>query len=55
MIPKNNSRTDEAQIGATYTDLEYAMEHGTGPAVRILHDLNTKNKHKMIPIPTFKL
>ena len=51
----DDSRTDEAQIGATYTDLEYAMEHGTGPAVRILHDLNTKNKHKMIPIPTFKL
>ena len=51
----DDSRTDEAQIGATYTDLEYAMEHGTGPVVRILHDLNTKNKHKMIPIPTFKL
>ena len=51
----NDSRTDEQQIGATYEDLEYAMEHGTGPAVRILHDLNYKNKHKMNPIPTFKL
>ena len=51
----DDSRTDEAQIGASYEDLEHAMEHGNGPAVRILHDLNAKNKHKMIPIPTFKL
>jgi NAD+ synthase len=51
----DDSRTDEAQIGASYEDLEYAMEHGNGPAVRILHDLNAKNKHKMEPIPTFKL
>ena len=51
----DDSRTDQEQIGATYEDLEYAMEHGTGPAVRILHDLNTSNKHKMIPIPTFTL
>jgi len=50
-----DSRTDQEQIGATYEDLEYAMEHGTGPAVRILHDLNTANKHKMTPIPTFTL
>jgi len=50
-----DSRTDEAQIGASYEDLEYAMEHGTGPAVKILHDLNSKNFHKMNPIPTFKL
>ena len=51
----NDGRTDEDQIGASYEDLEYAMEHGTGPAVRILHDYNCKNKHKMNPIPTFKL
>ena len=51
----DDSRTDEEQIGASYADLEYAMENGTGPAVRILHDFNTKNKHKMAPIPTFKL
>jgi len=50
-----DSRTDQDQIGATYEDLEHAMEHGNGPAVRILHDLNTANKHKMIPIPTFTL
>ena len=51
----DDGRCDEDQIGATYADLEYSMEHGRGPAVRILHDLNAKNKHKMTPIPTFKL
>jgi len=51
----DDGRTDEDQIGASYEDLEYAMEHGTGPAVRILHDFNCKNKHKMLPIPTFNL
>jgi len=51
----DDGRNDEDQLGASYEDLEYAMEHGTGPAVRVLHDFNTQNKHKMIPIPTFKL
>ena len=51
----DDSRTDEDQLGASYEDLEHAMEYGNGPAVRILHDYNTKNKHKMNPIPTFKL
>jgi NAD+ synthase len=50
-----DSRTDEAQIGASYADLEDAMENGTGPAVEILKKFNTQNKHKMEPIPTFKL
>ena len=26
-----------------------------GPAVRVLHDFHCKNKHKMNPIPTYKL
>jgi NAD+ synthase len=51
----DDGRTDEDQIGATYADLEYAMEHGTGPAVEILLKFNNQNKHKMNPIPTFKL
>ena len=51
----DDSRTDETQIGASYEELEEAMETGTGPAVKILQDFNTKNKHKMEPIPTFKL
>jgi len=51
----DDSRTDETQIGASYEELEEAMETGTGQAVKILHDFNCKNKHKMEPIPTFKL
>ena len=47
----DDSRTDETQIGASYEQLEEAMETGTGPAVKILQDFNTKNKHKMEPIP----
>ena len=51
----DDGRNDEDQLGASYEDLEYAMEYGTGPAVRVLHDFNVQNKHKMEPIPTFKL
>jgi len=50
-----DSRTDEDQLGASYEQLEEAMEHGTGPAVKILSEYNERNKHKMLPIPTFKL
>ena len=50
-----DGRTDENQIGASYAELEEAMETGTGPAVRILSKFNWQNKHKMEPIPTFKL
>jgi len=51
----DDSRTDEAQLGATYPELEEAMETGKGPGVEILNRFNTLNKHKMEPIPTFKL
>ena len=51
----DDGRTDEDQIGATYAELEEAMENGTGNAVDILSVFNRKNKHKMEPIPTFKL
>ena len=51
----DDDRTDEDQIGATYEQLEEAMELQTGPAVDILKKFNTQNKHKMEPIPTFKL
>ena len=51
----DDSRTDEAQLGATYPELEQAMETGKGPGVEILNRFNTLNKHKMEPIPTFKL
>ena len=51
----DDGRTDEDQLGVSYEDLEYAMEHGTGPGIEVLRDYNSKNKHKMEPIPTFKL
>ena len=50
-----DKRTDEEQLGATYEQLEEAMEKGTGPGVDVLKYYNEKNQHKMSPIPTFKL
>ena len=50
-----DGRSDEDQIGATYEELEEAMEKGEGKAVDILYKFNNKNSHKMQPIPTFKL
>ena len=35
--------------------LKEAMENGTGKAVDILSKFNRQNRHKMEPIPTFKL
>ena len=51
----DDQRTDEDQLGATYEQLEEAMENGTGPGVDVLKFYNEKNAHKMNPIPTFKL
>ena len=51
----DDQRTDEDQLGATYEQLEEAMENGTGPGVDVLNYYNQKNQHKMSPIPTFKL
>ena len=50
-----DGRSDEDQIGATYAELEEAMETGAGSAVDILSKFNRQNRHKMEPIPTFKL
>tara|TARA_R110002012_G_scaffold118211_1_gene266363 strand:+ start:5757 stop:6506 length:750 start_codon:yes stop_codon:yes gene_type:complete len=56
-----DSRTDESQIGASYEELEWAMEHVEGLTERqrkvlgIYNTFNTKNKHKMEPIPVYKL
>ena len=51
----DDGRSDEDQIGATYSELEEAMENRTGKAIDILEKFNRQNKHKMEPIPTFKL
>ena len=50
-----DGRNDEDQIGASYADLEEAMEHRTGPAVEILDKFSKQNRHKIEPIPTFLL
>lgn len=57
-----DKRTDEDQIGATYEELEWAMdylERGEGEelnereleVLKIYDSFHTKNFHKMIPIP----
>lgn len=58
-----DSRTDEEQLGASYDELEWAMEEMARSAPRqqnserekevleLFKKLNTKNKHKMIAIP----
>ena len=51
----DDGRTDEDQLGASYVQLEEAMEYGTGPGVEVLQKFNSQNKHKMEPIPTFTL
>ena len=51
----DDSRTDESQLGASYEQLEEAMETGKGPGVSVLEKFNKQNKHKMVEIPTFKL
>lgn len=51
----DDGRTDEDQIGASYIELEEAMETGQGPGLEILKKFNSMNQHKMQPIPTFKL
>ena len=51
----DDDRKDEDQIGASYEQLEEAMEYRRGPALDILDEFHSKNSHKMNPIPTFKL
>ena len=59
----DDNRCDEDQIGATYEELEWAMNcnstenlsYRQNEVLQIYKNFNTKNKHKMISIPTFKL
>jgi NAD+ synthase len=61
-----DGRTDEDQIGTSYSMLEWVMEKGLYEDRLSLNDeqynaicqyekFNSQNKHKMISIPTFKL
>jgi NAD+ synthase len=57
-----DDRSDEDQIGATYEELEWALEYnGTDDVnerqkeiLNIYKKFNTQNKHKMVEIPIFK-
>lgn len=56
-----DGRSDEDQIGATYEELEWAMEYSGGDVterqkkvLEIYNKFHTQNKHKMIDIPIFK-
>lgn len=57
-----DDRNDEIQIGATYPELEWAMEFKydrditkrESEVLSIYGRLNNQNKHKMVPIPIFK-
>ena len=51
----DDKRTDEDQLGASYAQLEEAMEYGTGDGVKVLEKFSKMNQHKIQPIPTFKL
>ncbi|MEM9050663.1 MAG: NAD(+) synthase, partial [Bacteroidota bacterium] len=59
-----DDRTDEDQIGATYPELEWAMEYDGDPEAlagrqkevfEIYSDYNRRNKHKMVPIPVCEI
>jgi NAD+ synthase len=61
-----DGRTDEDQIGTSYSMLEWVMEKGLyedrlslndeqSNAIRQYEKFNSQNKHKMISIPTFKI
>lgn len=59
-----DNRVDEVQIGATYEELEWAMEKGVGKQnysekeykiIETFVSFNKKNKHKMVSIPIFDL
>jgi len=58
-----DGRTDEDQMGATYEELEWAMDFKENPqklfgrqkeVYYIFNKLNKQNKHKILPIPIFK-
>ena len=60
----NDDRTDEDQIGATYDELEWAMEYSGDQTdltdrqkevIAIYQSFNQANKHKMLPIPVCEI
>ncbi|WP_299977794.1 NAD(+) synthase [Desulfobacula sp.] len=61
-----DNRTDESQIGATYAELEWAMQYLESPQkeplsarqekiLAIYEKFHTTNKHKMDPVPVCRI
>jgi NAD+ synthase len=61
-----DNRTDESQIGASYAELEWAMQYLESPGntpltdrekqvVSIFQAFNTANRHKMVPVPVCRV
>lgn len=61
-----DNKTDEMQIGATYPELEWAMEYVKGgqkgeltsrqeEVLKIYNQRHRANKHKMVPIPVCEI
>jgi NAD+ synthase len=59
-----DDRTDEDQIGASYPELEWAMEFDGDPSqlegrknevYQIFQKHHQQNKHKMVPIPVCEI
>lgn len=62
----DDNRTDEDQIGASYDEIEFIMKNldeksnkiftsRQGEVYQLYKNLNSKNKHKMNPIPVCKI
>jgi NAD+ synthase len=50
----NDARTDEAQLGMTYQELEKAMINNKDPNYQKYLEIRKRNLHKMNPIPVCK-
>ena len=59
-----DERTDEGQLGATYPELEWAMEYEGDQlgltdrqkeVLKLYNDFHQANKHKMVPIPVCEI
>ena len=59
-----DNKTDEVQLGASYDELEWAMNFNDriklvserqNEVLKIYKNLNLKNQHKMTPIPVCKI
>lgn len=62
----DDNRSDEEQIGASYAELEWAMSYinssykaplteRQSEVLNIYNSFHTRNKHKMLPVPVFKI